>query len=235
MHHLSICRALAGCRGLMMFALLITLATASSAVQGADKFPLEYRIIDPDNPKNEEVEVVDKKLAPLIVMFPGGKTTEKVDATGPIGRLESFRGKSKMLPESNANPGLPVVLYGLRFWENRDENDKLLGYDVELQGEYNAVKVPAPLEAMQDFLAGKKATFALESNLQYGVISTQSKTKLELARSGNRIYVYSVEGDFTFREGFTFYKSPTLKTSAPDSRKYLFYGEQAKLPTLRIL
>lgn len=213
----------------------IASASANTPARAADKFPLEYRIIDPDNSKNDDASAVDKKLSPLIVMFPEGKTSEKKDATGPIGRLEGFRGKSKMLPESNDDPGLPVVLYGLRFLERRDADNKVVGYDVELQGEYNAVKVAAPTEAMQEFLAGKRATFSLESNLQYGVISTQSKTKLELSRSGDKIYVWSVEGDFTFREGFTFYKSATLKTSAPSTRKYLYYGEQAKLPALRIL
>jgi hypothetical protein len=168
-------------------------------------------------------------------MFPGGKTTDKTDATGPIGRLEGFRGKSKLLPESNDNPGLPVVLAGLRFHERKDDDGKLEGYEVELQGEYNAVKVPASKEAMEDLLAGKKASFELESRLDYAIISTSSKTKLELQLAGDRILIYSVEGDFTFREGFYTYKSPTLKTAAPQGREYLYYGVSGKLPQMRIL
>ncbi|QDU28766.1 hypothetical protein ETAA8_38710 [Anatilimnocola aggregata] len=211
------------------------LAAEPAAIKKADEFPLEFRIIDPDHQKNAAAKTIEEKLPPLIVMFPGGKTADKVDATAPIGRLEGFRGKSKMLPESNDDPGLPVLLYGLRFHQRKGEDGKLAGYDVELQGEFNAVKVPAPREAMEDFLAGKKATFVLESNLQYGIIATQSKTKLELLRSGDQIFIFSVEGDFTFREAFTFYKSPTLKTETPPARKYLYYGERAKLPELRIL
>ncbi|WP_425613427.1 hypothetical protein NA78x_003259 [Anatilimnocola sp. NA78] len=222
-------------RCLAMSTALIAFALAANMSAAADAFPLEFRIIDPDNPKNAKLAKVEDKLPPLIIMFPEGKTADKVDATAPIGRLEGFRGKSKLLPESNDNPGLPVLLYGLRFLERKGADGKLEGYDVELQGEFNAVKVPAPQEAMDDFLAGKKATFALESKLQYGIISTQSQTKLEISRSGDQIFIHSVEGDFTFREAFTFYKSDTLKTEAPSTRKYLYQGEKAKLPTLRIL
>jgi hypothetical protein len=199
------------------------------------KFPLEFQIVDPDSAKNKMLKPGDKPLPPLIVMFPGGKTDNNVDAKGPIGRLESFRGKSKLLPESNDNPGLPVVLAGLRFLERQDDDGEVEGYDVELQGEFNAVKVPAPKEAMQDFLAGKKATFALESRLDYGIIATASTTTLELQLAGKHIYIYSVAGDFNFREGFYTYKSPSLKTTAPKGREYLYYGVSGSLPNLRIL
>jgi hypothetical protein len=198
-------------------------------------FPLEYQISDPDNAKNAKLKPGEKKLPPLIVMFPGGKTAEDKDATGPIGRLESCRGKSKLMPESNDNPGLPVVLSGLRFMERRDSAGKLEGYDVELQGEFNAVKVAAPDDAMKDFLAGKKATFALESKLDYGLIATASTTKLEISRNGNKLFIHSVEGDFSFREAIFTYKSSSLKIVPPAGRAYLFQGETGKLPDLRIL
>lgn len=198
-------------------------------------FPLQYRIIDPDNQKNATAAKLEEKLPPLIVMFPKGFTYNAKDAAGPIGRLEAFRGKSKLLPESNDEPGLPVVLYGLRFHEGRGSDGKVTGYEVELQGEFNAVKVPATEEAVNSFLANKPTVFALESTLQYGIIATHSTTKLELQRSDDKIYIRSVEGDFTFREGFFTYKSPTLKAAPPQNRDYLFYGEAAELPTLRIL
>lgn len=201
----------------------------------APKFPLEYQIVDPDSAANQKLKPGEKKLPPLIVMFPDGKTDKDIDARGPIGRLESFRGKSKLLPESNDNDGLPVVLAGLRFHERRDEAGKLLGYDIELQGEFNAVKVPAPDDAMQDFLAGKRATFELESKLNYGIIATTSTTKLELRRVGERIFIFSVIGDFSFREGFYTYTSATLKADPPRGRDYLYYGDAGTLPTLRIL
>src|SRR5690606_39112956 len=126
------------------------------------------------------------------------------------------------IPESNDDKGLPVFLAGLRFLERRDASGKLEGYDVELQGEYNAVKVPAPESAMKDFLAGKKATFSLESNLNYVVITTQSTTKMEISREGDKLYIHSVDGDFNFREGVYSYKSSTLKKTAPAGRKYLY-------------
>jgi hypothetical protein len=198
-------------------------------------FPLEYQIIDPDNAKNAAVKPGEKKLPPLIVMFPGGKTDADKDATGPIGRLESFRGKSKLFPDSNDDPGLPVLLSGLRFLERRDSAGKLQGYDVELQGEFNAVKVAAPDDAMKDFLAGKKATFSLESRLDYGIIATVSTTKLEISRTGDKLTIHSVDGDFSFREAIFTYKSPSLKKSPPPGRTYLYQGEVGKLPELRIL
>jgi hypothetical protein len=209
--------------------------TASIGKSETPTFPLQYRIIDPDNPKNADKKPNEQKLPPLIVMFPGGMTVENKDATGPIGRLEAFRGKSKLLPESNDEIGLPVLLCGLRFLERRDSEEKLEGYDVELQGEFNAVRVPASKEAMESFLANKPTVFELESTLNYGIIATHSTTRLELERHGDQIYIRSVEGDFKFREGFFSYKSATLKVAPQEGRKYLFYGESAELPTLRIL
>lgn len=207
----------------------------AAVVRGPATFPLEYKIVDPDNPKNAKLRP-GEKLPPLIVMFPGGKTVEDKDATGPIGRLESFRGKSKLIPESNDNPGLPVFMTGLRFHQRLDATGKQVeGYDIELQGEFNAVKVAAPNEAMQDFLEGKKATFELESKLNYGVIATVSTTKLEISRDRDKLFIWSVEGDFTFREGFYSYKSPSLKLAPPTNRPYLYYGSEGKLPQMRIL
>jgi len=197
-------------------------------------FPLEFRIVDPDNPENA-AKKADERLPPLFVAFPKGLTHEGKDATGPIERLEAFRGKSKLLPKSNDNLGLPVVLRGLRFVERRDGDGKLAGYDVELQGEFNAVKVSAPDEAMKSFLARKPTVFELESKLQYGIISTHSTTKLQIVWAGDRINIESVEGDFSFREGFYTYKSATLKTEAPKGRGFLYYGEAGELPKLRIL
>jgi hypothetical protein len=110
-----------------------------------------------------------------------------------------------------------------------------VGYDIELQGEFNSVKVPASAEAMQSFLAKKPTTFQLESKLQYGIIATHSTTSLEIEWTGDKIYIHSVEGDFNFREAFRRYRSPTIKKSPPPGRKYLYYGEAGKLPTLRIL
>jgi hypothetical protein len=90
-------------------------------------------------------------------------------------------------------------------------------------------------QAMQSFLAGKPTTFALESKLDYKIIATVSTTKLEIQKSGDKILILNVEGDFSFREAIFTYKSETLKLSPPDGRKYLFYGESGELPTLRIL
>lgn len=198
-------------------------------------FPLEFQIIDPDNPKNAKAKPGEKQLPPLIVMFPDGKTSEGNDATGPIGRLESFRGKSKLIPELSDDKGLPVFLAGLRFLERRDSAGAVEGYDVELQGEFNAVRVPAPESAMKDFLAGKKATFALESRLNYGIIATVSTTKLEISRDGDKLFIHSVDGDFSFREALFTYKSGSLKKVPPAGRKYLYEGQMGKLPDLRIL
>src|SRR5687768_9750316 len=169
--------------------------TSSVGKSETPTFPLQYRIVDPDNSKNADKKPNELKLPPLIVMFPKGLTVEEKDATGPIGRLEAFRGKSKLIPESNDDPGLPVFLTGLRFLERLDGAGKVEGYDVELQGEFNAVRVPASKEAMESFLAGKPTIFELESTLNYGIIATHSTTRLELQRDGDKIYICSVEGD----------------------------------------
>ena len=232
---LALLLAVAGLLGIVSAPHCAEPAARVAPVAKAVTFPLEYQIVDPDNPKNAKLKPNERKIPPLIVMFPGGKTSADKDATGPIGRLESFRGKSKLIPDSNDDPGLPVLLAGLRFLERRDAAGKVEGYDVELQGEFNAVRVPAPEDAMKDLLAGKKATFSLESRLDYGIIATVSTTKLEISREGDRIFIHSVAGDFSFREAFFTYVSPSLKKEPPPERKILYYGEAGKLPELRIL
>jgi hypothetical protein len=207
-----------------------TVAKANAAA-----FPLQYRIVDPDNPDNEGKQPGEAKLPPQIVMFPKGMTDRNRDASRPIGRLEALRGKSKLIPASNDEPGLPVFLCGLRFTERKDAEGKVEGYDVELQGEFNAVKVPVEKDAMQSFLDGKPTTFELESRLDYKIIATVSTTKMQIQKSGDKILILSVEGDFSFREAIFTYTSDTLKLSPPEGRKYLFYGETGELPTLRIL
>lgn len=208
---------------------------AAQPVAAAAKFPLEYRIIDPDNPDNFKLKPGQQKLPPLIVMFPKGKTVEDTDAKGAIDVLESFRGKSKLIPKSNEDPGLPVFLAGLRFTEKRDSSGKLEKYEVELQGEFNAVKVDAPTEAMEDLLAGKVASFALESKTNYGIIATLSTTTIKISRVGDELFIHSVDGDFSFRYLLTTYKSSSLKVVPPKNRNYLYKGEAAKLPEMRIL
>jgi len=124
------------------------------------KFPTSYRIFDPENRENAKRKD-SEKLPPYIVVFPGGKNAKKADATKAIGRLEIYRGASKMFPESNDDKGLPVVLRGLRFIELKDDTNKVKGYEVELQGEFNAVKVSLPKETMQSLQDGKKTNLSL--------------------------------------------------------------------------
>src|SRR5215475_4364416 len=115
-------------------------------------FPLGFAIIDPDS---------KEKMPPYIVMFDGGVDANGRDVRRPLGRLEALRGASKMFPQSNADPGLPVVLRGLRFYQKKAANGAVSGYDVELLGEYNAVRVGVAANDMKSFLAGERTTFAL--------------------------------------------------------------------------
>src|SRR5262245_22343393 len=103
-------------------------------------FPLDLAIVDPDSKENRP---------PYVVVFGGGLDKEGADIRGPIGRLEALRGASKLFPESNQDPGLPVVLRGLRIHSNRSPDGMVTGYDVELQGEFNMVKVPVSEEDMK--------------------------------------------------------------------------------------
>src|SRR5438105_12638366 len=96
--------------------LLLCLALAMSSANGEESpateaatqvsFPLELAIINPDSKENRP---------PYVVVFDGGVDKDGTDVRGPLGRLEALRGASKMFPESNQDPGLPVVLRGLRF------------------------------------------------------------------------------------------------------------------------
>src|SRR6187431_113099 len=87
-------------------------------------FPLDLAIIDPD---------ATVKRPPYVVMFAGGVDNGGSYVRGPLGRLEALRGASKMFPKSNQDPGLPVVLRGLRFLSAHDADGTISGYDVELQ------------------------------------------------------------------------------------------------------
>jgi hypothetical protein len=191
---------------------------------GADAvFPLDLAIIDPDSPE---------KLPPYLVMFEEGKDDKGRDTTRPLGRLEALRGASKMFPESNKDPGLPVVLRGIRIHQRLDRAGKPAGYDVELQGEYNMVKTPADAQEVARFLAGEPATFSLKAEKNYGLYSYVSTTQITLQRTGDTVTIWKIVGDFSFREGLRTYTSPTKKLDPPASRNFLYRGEVAELPNL---
>jgi len=186
-------------------------------------FPLDLAIINPESPD---------KLPPYIVMFEEGVDKNQKDVTGPLGRLEALRGPSKMFPESNKDAGLPVVMRGLRFHQVKGQGGKLTGYEVELLGEFNMVKVPVSLEQMEKFLRGERVAFTLQGKANFGVYAYASSIQMEVQLRGAEILIYKIDGDFTFREGFTSYTSKTKQLSPPTSRPYLYRGEQAKLPAL---
>jgi hypothetical protein len=186
-------------------------------------FPLDMAIIDPD---------ATVKQPPYVVMFPGGLDTTGSDIRGPLGRLEALRGASKLFPASNQDPGLPVVLRGLRFHRKLGPSRAVTGYEVELQGEFNTVRVPASTGDMNSLLAGQRTTFVLAASKNFGVYSYVSTMKLDVQLQGKEIFIFGLEGDFSFREGFSTYASGPKKLTPPPSRTFLYRGERAELPTL---
>lgn len=208
--------------------LLLGLVLTTGPLLGAEppaavEFPLDMAIVDPES---------KEKLPPYIVMFDDGKDENGKDVTGPLGRLEALRGASKMFPESNKNAGLPVVLRGLRFHRRMDGAGKLAGYDLELLGEFNAVKVPVALEDMKKFLAGESVAFTLRAEKNFGLYSYVSTMKLAVQLVGKEIRIDSIAGDFCFREGFYTYTAKSKKLTPPAGRTFLFRGENVELPLL---
>jgi hypothetical protein len=186
-------------------------------------FPLDLAIIDPD---------AKEKRPPYVVVFAGGLDKEGTDIRGPLGRLKALRGASKLFPESNLDPGLPVVLRGLRFHCNRSPDGIVTGYEVELQGEFNMVRVSVSQDDMKSFLSGQRTTFVLTGAKNYGVYSYVSSITMDVQFNGKVLLIFSIEGDFTFREGVFTYVSKTTKLSPPASRRYLYRGEPSELPAL---
>jgi len=186
-------------------------------------FPFSLGIIDPD---------AKEKRPPYIIMFEGGVDQVGQDIRGPLGRLEALRGASKMFPESNQDPGLPVVLRGLRFHATNNADGTISGYDVELQGEFNAVRVHAAVNDAKLFFAGQRTTFVLTGEKNYGVYAYVSSIKMDVQLKGREIQIFKIEGDFNFREGLSTYTSKTKKLTPPAGRSYLYRGETADLPNL---
>ena len=191
-----------------------------------EAFPLDLAIIDPASPD---------KSPPYLVMFPGGKDLEGRNVQRPLGRLEALRGASRMFPESNKDPGLPVVMRGLRLHQRAGASGSVEGYDIELQGEYNAVRTVASKEEVAKLLAGEPARFALQAQKNYGVYSYVSTTTIEIQLVGDGAVIRSIEGEFTFREGLRRYTSESLKLEPPAGRDYLYLGKRSELPALPTL
>jgi hypothetical protein len=189
-------------------------------------FPLSLGIFDPDS---------KVKLPPYIVMFDGGVDEKGRDVRRALGRLETLRGASKLFPESNQNPGLPVVMRGLRFSSRQAVNGAVSGYDVELLGEFNAVRVPVAANDMKAFLAGERTTFTLIGEKNYGVFSYVSSVKMEVELRGEELLVFKIDGDFRFREGLRTHVSRPKKLAPPNGREYLYRGEKAALPELPVI
>lgn len=216
-------------RILLLLCLLLGLPVAhgwespGKEIATQNTFPLSLAIIDPD---------AQEKRPPYVVVFGGGLDKEGTDIRGPIGRLEALRGASKLFPESNQDPGLPVVLRGLRFHCNRSQDGMVTGYEVELQGEFNMVRVPVRQDDMKTFLSGQRTSLVLTGAKNYGVYSYISAIKMELQFDGKELFIFSVEGDFTFREGVFSYVSNTTKLISPAGRSHLYRGEKSELPVL---
>lgn len=187
------------------------------------KLPLDWAVIDPEG---------DGKLPPYIVMFEDGRDKSGADVSGPVGRLEALRGASKLFPESNKDDGLPVVLRGLRLHGQLNSEGGVLAYELELQGEFNATKVPVATADAEKFLAGQATTFELKGQKNYGLYSYVSTVKLQMQLMGDEIVIRQLAGDFTFREGFYTYVSKSKKLKAPPTREYLYRGQRSELPTL---
>ena len=186
-------------------------------------FPLDLAIIDPD---------AKEKRPPYIVVFSGGLDKEGRNIRRSLGRLEALRGASKLFPESNQDPGLPVVLRGLRIHRHRSPDGIVTGYEVELQGEFNMVRVPVSQDDMQSFLSCRRTRFVLTGAKNYRVYSYVSSITMDVQFNGKELLIFGIEGDFTFREGAFTYVSKTTKLNPPASRSYLYRGEPSKLPAL---
>jgi len=208
--------------------LLVELACHGSAFQAAEPsapvtFPLALGIFDPDSPGN---------LPPYLIMFEQGVDKDGHDVRRPLGRLEALRGASKLFPESNQDPGLPVVLRGLRFHSKANVDGTAQDYDVELQGEFNAVRVPAARDDTKAFLSGQRTTFVLTGEKNYGVYAYVSMVKMDVQLKGEELFIFKIEADFRFREGLATYTSKTKHLAPPSGRDYLYRGAIAKLPDL---
>lgn len=214
----AFCVALGLCSCPWGLSLAVDPATAVS-------FPLSFGILDPD---------AKEKQPPYIVMFEGGLDSSDKDVRRPLGRLEALRGASKMFPQTNQNPGLSVVLRGLRFQRNV-ANGGPLRYDVELLGEYNAVRVPVAEVDMKTFLAGERTTFTLTGQQDYRIYAYASSIKMEVQLKGEELLIFQIVGDFNFREARTTYTSKTKKLAPPTGREYLYRGEKMVLPTLPVI
>lgn len=186
------------------------------------QFPLSLKIIDPES---------EKQLPPYIVMFPKGLDDKGTDVSGPLGRFEALRGPSKLFPESNEDPGLPVVLRGLRL-HRKSKPDGANGYMLELQGEHNMIMGAVKSAEVDRFLAGELASFAMKGELNVGLYSYTSSLRLQTQLRGKELYVLGVDGNFTFREGFRRFTSATTRLAPPPGRDYLYRGAIGELPEL---
>jgi hypothetical protein len=181
------------------------------------------RIIDPSSVA---------KHPPAIIVFEKGLDTQGKDVSQALSRLKALRGNSKMFPQLNADPGLPVVLRGLRFHKTEAADGNGVTYEVDLLGEFNRVRVPVSSADMEKFLAGERFKLTLKGNANYGVYSYESSIGMEMRFDANGMTVFQVTGDFRFRELLTTYISATRRVDAPADRAHLYKGEFAKLPDL---
>jgi hypothetical protein len=189
------------------------------------RFPLSFGILDPQS---------KEKQPPYIVMFDGGLDANGRDVRRPLGRLEALRGASRMFPQTNQDPGLTVVLRGLRFLRSEAANGGVR-YEVELLGEYNAVRVPVVEADMKTFLAGERTSFHLTGQQDYRIYAYASSIKMEVQLRGEELLIFQIDGDFSFREARTTYVSKTKKLAPPMGRKFLYRGEKMVLPSLPVI
>ena len=78
---------------------------------------------------------------------------------------------------------------------------------------------------MEKFLRGERVTFSLHGQANFGVYAYASVIKMEVQLRGTELLIYKIDGDFTFREGFTSYTSKTKQLLPPTEPRLIYRGE----------
>ena len=93
-------------------------------------------------------------------MFEGGVDRDGQDIRGPLGRLESPRRcRIENVSRKQSKPGATGGFARTPIPLHKQPRRNYSGYDVELQGEFNAVRVHAAPDEAKQFFSGQRTTF----------------------------------------------------------------------------
>lgn len=207
---------------------LLAAVTTSEAAETALRTPIAFEFSYANKDR-------DGEGLPYFLAFPNGKDKDGRDASKALSTLKFARGKSRLYPEQDAQPGMMVVLRRIVLVPRPDGD-----YTAILEGEFNAVQTVLKQKVVNRLLSGEVTDLVFESDTTKGVrpvaFRVEAKTRFRAALKDGELHFYGGEGGSRITHyglaGTYVYESEPVPLGDENNREPIYIGKAMK-PALK--